>query len=634
MTALLSLFCSASLLAQAPVGFATYPDFGLNGVTGGMAGEVVRVTNRADFEKYVGDDTPRTVILDADLTGTGIEDKTDRILIGSNKTIIGSGSGRQIHGVSLEAADKENIIIRNLSIAHGKPDGLAFRTCHHVWVDHCNLYSCDDGLLDFTVASSYMTASWNTIHDHNKVSLMNSGTGHFEDHDRERATYHHNLFYNNEQRNPRVGYGLGHVYNNLYFNIHQYCIGYHSQARVLSENNYFGENAGSPFNQMYWIEDWTYAYADCEDRGSYFSAPLQQTAKKLPTGRSFPVGNYYNYDFSLDPATALPAQITLMGPQPDLEYRTILFPGDGAIDIPARTPLQWGKHDRLQGVKLFLGTDPENLQEQPDGNVALEAAKTYYWRVEADYGAIKDNSPVQRFTTAPAQAHRPLPADGEQDAKLRHAVNRLQPSVSEVLQWRQAFDAVSYNVYLGERADRLKKIGSTADCSIDPGTLAQGKTYYWRVDAVRADGQVVKGDTWRFSSKAVSLKEGRNECEDMARSGYIFEEVQAGVASGDKVAICDESGAGSIIGIWGGARGKYNVALNFVDEGDGQGIFILFVNNRQAGVIPGDKNDDKYHLEPFSDPISLKPGDEIRIEMLTHRKMGNRADYLEITKAK
>ena len=113
-----------------------------------------------------------------------------------------------------------------------------------------------------------------------------------------------------------------------------------------------------------------------------------------------------------------------------------------------------------------------------------------------------------------------------------------------------------------------------------------------------------------------------------------FEEVQAGVASADKVAICDESGAGTIIGIWGGARGRYDIALNYVDESDGQGIFVLFVNNRQVDTITGDLNDDQYHLTPFRGPVSLKPGDEIRLEMLTHRKMGNRADYLEITKAK
>lgn len=634
LAAVLSLFCCAALHAQAPIGFATYPDFGLYGTTGGMGGEVVRVSSRADFEKYVGDDVPRTVILDADLAGLGLQDKSDRILIGSNKTIIGSGAGRQIHGICLEAAEKENIILRNLSIGHGKPDGIAFRTCHHVWVDHCDLYSCDDGLLDLTIASSYMTASWNTIHDHNKVTLVNSGTGHFEDHDRERATYHHNLFYNNEQRNPRVGYGLAHVYNNAYFNIHQYCIGYHSRAKVLSENNYFAANAGSPFNQMYWIEPWTYAYADCEDRGSYFGAPLEQTAKKLPTGRSFPVGDYYGYEFSLDPAASMPELITKMGPQPELEYRTILYPGNGAIDIPADTKLMWGGHDKLQGVKVFLGTDPAGLQEYPDGNVALEPGRTYYWRVEADYGDVKDNSPLHCFTTAPAQAHRPLPADGEKDARLRRAVNRLQPSVNEPLQWRQAFDAVRYDVYLGEAPNRLRSIGSTSECSLDPGMLKQNKTYYWRVDAVKADGQVVKGEVWDFAGKIVTLVEGRNECENMARSGYIYEEVQSGVASANLVAICDESGAGSIIGIWGGKSGRYQIALNYVDESDGQGVFMLFVNGREAGTITGDLNDDKYHLVAYPNTVSLKAGDEIRIEMLTHRKMGNRADYLEITKAK
>ncbi|MBQ9399325.1 MAG: polysaccharide lyase family 1 protein [Bacteroidales bacterium] len=640
LTAALSLIICASMSAQAPTGFVTFPDMGLNGVTGGMAGEVVRVTNRADFEKYVGDDVPRTVILDADLAGAGIYDKSDRINIGSNKTIIGSGAGRQINGICLEADRKENIIIRNLSIGLGKPDGLAFRTCHHVWVDHCDLYTCDDGLLDFTIASNYLTASWNTIHDHNKVTLVNSGTGHFEDHDRERATYHHNYFFNNEQRNPRVGYGLAHVYNNVYYNIHQYCIGYHSQAKVLSENNYFGEKAPSPFNQMYWIEPWTYAYADCEERGSYFTTPLENNPKKQPTGVSFDVAQFYDYGFSLDEAVSLPMQIKYMGPQPNLEYSTILFPGNGAIDIPVGTALAWGKHDRLRGVKVYFGTDPANLELQESGNVALEPGTTYYWKVEAEYAAVSpdapgfiDKSDVHCFTTAPLQAQRPLPADGETDARMRRHLDRASASVNEALQWHQAFDAVSYKVYLGEKSGKLKAIGSTSECRIDPGALKQGKTYYWRVDAVKADGQVVKGAEWSFSTKAVALKEGRNECEDMARSGYIFEERQP-IYSNGAAAICDEDGAGSIIGIWGGKGGRYDLSLTYTDESDGQGIFVLYVNGKEIATITGDINDDKLHTVSFGPKVSLKAGDEIRIESHTVRKMGNRIDCLDIVKAK
>ena len=52
------------------VGFANYNDM-RNGITGGYGGEVVRVSNREDFTRYVGDNTPRVVILEGRLKGTG-----------------------------------------------------------------------------------------------------------------------------------------------------------------------------------------------------------------------------------------------------------------------------------------------------------------------------------------------------------------------------------------------------------------------------------------------------------------------------------------------------------------------------------------------------------------------------------
>ena len=97
------------------VGFANYNDM-RNGITGGYGGEVVRVSNREDFTRYVGDNTPRVVILEGRLEGTGINRKKDIISVGSNKTIIGAGSGATLYGIGLDINTKENIIIRNLII--------------------------------------------------------------------------------------------------------------------------------------------------------------------------------------------------------------------------------------------------------------------------------------------------------------------------------------------------------------------------------------------------------------------------------------------------------------------------------------------------------------------------------------
>ena len=83
-----------------------------------------------------------------------------------------------------------------------------------------------------------------------EVALANGGTQHFEDIGKERITYHHNWFYQTTERNPRVGYGKAHVFNNYYTNNTLYCVGYHSQASVLIESNFF-LNTVAPLNQMY-----------------------------------------------------------------------------------------------------------------------------------------------------------------------------------------------------------------------------------------------------------------------------------------------------------------------------------------------------------------------------------------------
>ena len=252
MIALLLSLCCMGASAQVNdnhtglIGFANYRDLGINGTTGGATGQVVRVSTRDQLEQYAKSNTPYIIIIENDITGKGNIGEgaagiQDYISIGSNKTIIGSGSGITLNKVGFDVKNQQNIIIRNLKITNCNPDALAFRDTHHVWVDHCDLSSSADGLLDFTLGSSYLSVSWTKFSNHDKTSICNSGTNHFEDHGKERATYHHCWFDNTTQRNPRFGYGLGHVFNNYYTNNSLYCVGYHTRAKVVVEN-------GSPEN--------------------------------------------------------------------------------------------------------------------------------------------------------------------------------------------------------------------------------------------------------------------------------------------------------------------------------------------------------------------------------------------------
>jgi hypothetical protein len=71
--------------------------------------------------------------------------------------------------------------------------------------------------------------------------------------------------------------------------------------------------------------------------------------------------------------------------------------------------------------------------------------------------------------------------------------------VSNVVQlkWVKARGAYSYNIYFGTTSSPTYA-GNTPANTYNPGTLAPGTTYYWRVDAVTQNG-IVTGPVWSFT---------------------------------------------------------------------------------------------------------------------------------------
>ena len=229
--------------------------------TGGAGGDTVEVSTYKDFKDAVQAKEAKVVVVkglikttDGDGYGLGIA---------SNKTIMGKDSAATIYG-GLAIKNASNIIIYNLNINGtypnpGPSDGIAVANSHHIFISHLNIWNAEDGNLDITNRSSYVTVSyvkfWYTDknHPHRLNALIGSGAAdHPEDFGHLKVTYHHNWFSTLvNERMPRVMYGNAHIYNN-YYNApgNLYCIGVGSYGSALIENNYF-KNVQNPIQFMY-----------------------------------------------------------------------------------------------------------------------------------------------------------------------------------------------------------------------------------------------------------------------------------------------------------------------------------------------------------------------------------------------
>lgn len=625
------------------VGFANYADMGLQGTTGGAGGQIVHVDNRADFEKYAGAAEPYIIILDADLKGhydysTNPKQKHDVVSVKSNKTIIGGGSGARLDSLGLDINGQQNIIIRNLKISKADPDALAFRDTHHVWVDHCDLSSqkeendANDGLLDFTYGSSYLTVSWCKFHDHDKSSICSSGTRNISDYGKQRVTYHHNAFINCTQRNPRIGYGLGHIFNDYNERNTSYAIGMFARAVVNVENCYF-KDVKEAFNQMYATSEDDAYWGFVKSEGNIFTGTGGSTQ-----GNSvgFDVSRYYDYTFAMDEASAVPSLMAKAGCVEGIEGDIIPFPGDGAIGVVKGTVISCGDMEEATAYIYKIGVSADVLQVCDPQTFVLQPGTTYYWQVEVKGGRHDGTvSDVFRFTTADLKAAHPTPEDGESHASLREIAGDRMPCEPLTLHWREGFNAGGYTVYLDTREDLSSAIAEDVSSpSYRPEGLKHGETYYWRVDTRQEDGSVAEGDLWSFISDVSYAEPGRNEAEHAVRGGLCFPERDDQptwiAASNDSCTVGDQ-GPGYISFVWAGEPAVYDVTTVYFDESSGQGTFALYVGEEAKDTWTASEDNNKL-VGRVTKSVELNEGDEIRIEFLTHNKMRCRTDYLDIVK--
>jgi hypothetical protein len=194
---------------------------------------------------------------------------------------------------------------------------------------------------------------------------------------------------------------------------------------------------------------------------------------------------------------------------PDQRYDTIIhFRTIGAvweIELPNGTynlfivcgdPSYADTNNRIVIEDELLADDPdgEDMFDEfeltvtiTDGRLSWSAPDDSY--VKPCFIEIEGDPLTQFFQ----KARDPDPIDGAQDV------------VDPIFMWTSGDTAEHHQVYLGTDPDNLVQV-SDQDFTVywHPESIEPGMIYYWRIDEVEADGNVITGDVWSFMAMSLN----------------------------------------------------------------------------------------------------------------------------------
>ncbi|EYU33881.1 hypothetical protein ABFS82_08G151600 [Erythranthe guttata] len=185
----------------------------------------------------------------------------NELMVNSYKTIDGRGVKVEIaNGPCITLQYVKHVIIHGISVHDCKPgnsgivrnspthmghrrgsdgDGIDIFASSDIWVDHCYLARCTDGLIDVIHASTSITISNNYFTQHDKVMLFGHEDNNLEDKSIKVTVVFNHFGPGLVQRMPRVRLGYAHVANNRYEQWEMYAIGGSANPTIFSEGNYF-----------------------------------------------------------------------------------------------------------------------------------------------------------------------------------------------------------------------------------------------------------------------------------------------------------------------------------------------------------------------------------------------------------
>ncbi|XP_042409006.1 probable pectate lyase 5 isoform X1 [Zingiber officinale] len=253
-------------LAECGIGFG-------RDALGGKGGPIYVVTDPSDRDPV--NPAPGTLrygaIQDGPLWITFARDMTIRLneelLVNSFKTIDGRGAVVHIAGgacITLQYVS--NVIIHNLHIHHcvsageanvraspthfgwrtrSDGDGISIYSGRKIWVDHCALSYCADGLIDAIMGSTAITISNSYFSHHDDVMLLGHSDDYLPDSGMQVTIAFNRFGEELVQRMPRCRRGYFHVVNNDFTSWEMYAIGGSANPTVNSQGNRYIAPANS-----------------------------------------------------------------------------------------------------------------------------------------------------------------------------------------------------------------------------------------------------------------------------------------------------------------------------------------------------------------------------------------------------
>ncbi|KAM6584366.1 hypothetical protein CsatB_011368 [Cannabis sativa] len=232
---------------------------------GGKGGQIYVVTDSSDRDvarpvpgtlRYAVIQTePLWIVFSADMT---IKLKHE-LIINSFKTIDGRGANVHIVGngcITLQSVS--NVIIHNIHIHHCKPsghadiasspthvgwrgvsdgDGISIYSARKIWIDHCTLSYCTDGLIDAIMGSTGITITNNHFSHHDEVMLLGHNDNYLPDSGMQVTIAFNHFGPALVQRMPRCRRGYIHVVNNDFTQWEMYAIGGSANPTINSQGN-------------------------------------------------------------------------------------------------------------------------------------------------------------------------------------------------------------------------------------------------------------------------------------------------------------------------------------------------------------------------------------------------------------